>query len=162
MLPARGKNIRILRSISLLLLVAGLVACTSPRKSSQALSKEIINEIAAPEGAELLYLHRFEGLAKQGIGTHFGVRALYGVDAEYSQVVEWYSGRLFEQGWKEDFLTDVQNAPYYCHPDHEGVRLWVGNITEYLESPIPVEIISETEGTFETLYIVSVVRFPFD
>jgi len=151
------------RGIVWLLLVVGLVACTSPQERSVALTTEILQGLPLPDGATLLYSNEFERLAKTGIGTHFGVRGLYGCNADYAWVVEQHRELLRSTGWIEYAPIDTDN-PLFCNFDHEGVRLSLVRLGDLEDGTLSItdSLLSEYEATHRTLYVVTVVHFPFD
>jgi hypothetical protein len=147
----------------LLLLIAFLTACTSPRERSQALAAEILGQLPVPDDAALLYSSEFESISSTGMGTGFGVRGLYGSDTEYSLVVEQYRDLLSAQGWVQ-FTPITEDTLWFCNPDYEGIRLELANTAGLGDEifAIPADILREHRATHQTLYVVTVAHFPFD
>jgi len=92
--------------IAVLWVLGCLGACTSPREKSQTLAKELLEQLSAPEGAELLYMKEVENLALQGMGTGFGIDVLYSSSEEYSDIVSRYQELLTQQGWVNIVFED--------------------------------------------------------
>jgi len=140
-----------------------LVACVSPREKSQALTERILDHLPVPDGAILLHSSEFENISRTGMGTHFGVRGLYGFDTEYSLIVEQYRELLSAEGWVEFGLTAGGN-PLFCNPDYDAVRLSLADSAGLEEGvfAIPANMLSEYRATYHTLYVVTLSHFPFD
>ncbi len=136
-----------------------LVACTSPREKSQTLAKELLEQLSAPEGAELLYMKEVENLALQGVGTGFGIKVLYGSNEEYSDIVSRYQELLTRQGWVDGF----DGYSGYCYPGHKGVwfSMWQYDEDDFADSGA-VNVIPTTEITHPTFYVVVIKQYPFD
>ncbi|MBN1452130.1 MAG: hypothetical protein JW963_14025 [Anaerolineales bacterium] len=137
-----------------------LVACTSPREKSQTLAKELLEQLSAPEGAELIYVEEVENLALQGMGTGFGIDVLYSSSEEYSDIVSRYQELLIQQGWVNIVFNDYS---YYCYPGYRSVEFWMWQYDEddFADSGA-MNVISTAETTYPTLYAVAIMQYPFD
>jgi hypothetical protein len=150
------------RKVVALFLICGLVACASPRQTSQALTREILEQLPIPDGAALLHISEFERISKTGMGTHFGVEGLYGSNAEYNHILEEYRDLLIAQGWQQD--DHLENQLRFRSLDYKAVEIVIANVAGFEE--YYAEILAEVdEGTlieYNTLYVVNISHHPFD
>lgn len=140
-------------------LLAYAMSCTSPRERSQALTEEILKGLVVPEEATLLHVKKFERLAKQGVGTSFGLQAYYGINKEYTSVVEQYQNLLSDQGWREYAHTTWEH-PWFCNRDYQNVSIELRSIS--FKTISATNMFPITETTYDTFYRITVVQFPFD
>lgn len=151
------------RTFVIFLLVVVLVAC-QPSNKSYTLTENILSQIPVPDDAVQLYTNKIERLAKTGMGTHFGVRALYGADTPYSILLDQYSELLAAKGWQKYRVTPT-GSPEFCHPDYNDVSLGMTDIAAFDgrdQIGVPQNVLSEAEKTYGTIYVVTIVHFPFD
>lgn len=146
-----------------LLLVVSLVSCASPQESSQVLAEEILEGLPSLDRTTLLNTSELEVLSGTGVGTHFGVQGLYGSHMDYPLIVGLYRELLPSQGWIELAIT-ARGNPIFCNPDYEGVHLSLARLTdlENERSPVSTDLLSEYEVTYQTLYVITVIHYPFD
>lgn len=142
------------------LLLFCLPACQSPRERFQSETQDVLDQIPTPDEVELVCLEYVERLAKQGIGTNFGVTATYGTYLSHDDITEQYQSQLTEQGWQK-FDRTTWEHPWYCNPQYQGIRI---EIVE-LSGSIQCKSSSSTtliDSEFQTFYILDVLKFPYD
>jgi hypothetical protein len=151
-----------LRTLAILSLAVVLVACRSAKRS-YAITERVLDRLPVPDNAVQLYVGRVERLSKTGIGTSFGTRSLYGVQTSYSSLTEQLSELLVTAGWQQYGTTGIGN-PHFCHADYADLRLSIADVKKLDrdELGIPLNVLSESGDSYETLYIITVVHFPFD
>lgn len=142
------------------LLFTYLSACQSPRERFQTEIQDVLNQIPTPDGVDLVCLEYLERLAKQGIGTSFGVAATYGTDLRYDDIAEQYRVHLSEQGWRKYGRTTWEE-PVYCNPQYKGI------VIEIFMSSGSIQCENSSSNAavnsnFQTFYIVTVRKFPYD
>lgn len=150
------------RVSALFFLTICVVSCVSPSDRSLSLTKEVFQQLPVPEDSVLLSVLEFEHLSKTGIGTHFGVKGLYGSDAPFADVLEEHRDLLIAKGWQQFYSFETQLG--FCNPDYPEVDIRIADIAGFEENY--ADMLEEVEGgtvkEYSTLYIVAVSHSPFD
>ena len=150
----------LLRVFLLGLLFTYLPACQSPRERFQSETQDVLDKIPTPDEVELVCLEYLERLAKQGIGTSFGVAATYGTDSRYDDIAEQYRAHLSEQGWQK-FGHTTWEHPWYCNPQYQGIRIEIVELSGNTQCKSSSNT-TLVDSDFQTFYILDVLKFPYD
>jgi len=150
------------QKLAVFLLFVVLAACQSADRS-YALTESILEQMPIPDGAVQICTIKIERLAKMGMGTHFGVRALYGANIPQSTLLDQQLELLGAAGWQNYTVTSIGSL-LFCHSDYRDISLSVTELAVFdqEEIGIPQDILSRAEKTYRTTYVVTIVRFPFD
>ncbi|MEJ5312470.1 MAG: hypothetical protein WHX52_22115 [Anaerolineae bacterium] len=142
------------------LLLIGLSTCQSPRARFQSEAQNMLDQIPVPNEVNLICTEDIERLAKQGIGTHFGVKAVYGTNLSYDDIAEQYRSLLIEQGWQK-FGRTTWEHPWYCNPQYHGIRIELYAFSGSIQCESSPSV-TGTNSDFQTFYIIEVLKFPYD
>lgn len=149
------------QNVAILFVICTLVSCASPREKSQALTREVLEQLPVPDSATLLHASEFENISRTGMGSFFGAEGLFGSNAEYNHIFEEYCDLLTAYGWQEYSFGDQLR---FCNPDYKDVDIDITGLAGFEEyyTEMLAEMDDEVMEKYNTLYIVTVSHYPFD
>lgn len=155
-----------MRKLSILLRLLGtgfvllLCHCSSPLDRARDKAQAVLEGLPVLETTDQICVDKFDRLAKQGIGTHTALIAVYGTQYSYQHVADFYRDSLTEVGWTKYSHTNW-DYPLYCSPEHEQVRLQLVQLTS--SAAICADPGDESGNSdYPTLYALDIRVFPFD